>query len=125
MRFPIRFDRVYGLVSTALLLFPSDSFVEVAGDSVHVRMGWGFRSSFPLSAVRGVTPLARRPLSRGVHGFAGRWLVNGSGDGILTIELEPAQRAHVLGFPVRLRELLVSLEEPDALARSLMPVKRI
>jgi hypothetical protein len=32
---------------------------------------------------------------------------------------DPAQRAHVLGVPVRLRQLLVSVDDPDALAERL------
>ncbi len=118
-RFPIRFDRAYRLLSRAVFLPPDDSFVEVDGDEVRVRMGWGFRARFPRSSVVSVTGARRRPISRGVHGWAGRWLVNGSGDGILDLALEPAQRAYVLGFPVRLRDLLVSVEDPGALTRAL------
>ena len=54
-----------------------------------------------------------------MHGFAGRWLVNGSGEDILTIDLEPVQRAYVMGFPVRLRQLMVSVADPAALASAL------
>ena len=54
-----------------------------------------------------------------MHGFAGRWLVNGSGNGILAIDLQPPQRAHVLGVPVKLRQLLVSVDDPEALAEGL------
>jgi len=54
-----------------------------------------------------------------VHGFGGRWLVNGSGRGILSIRLNPGQRAYVMGVPVRLRELLVSVAECPALAAAL------
>lgn len=118
-RFPIRFDRFYGLLSTALLLPPSGSYVELEGGEVRVRMGWSFRARFPRSAVASVAPYPRRPISRGVHGFAGRWLVNGSGNGILSLALEPAQRAFVLGFPVRLRTLLVSVDDPAGLAAAL------
>lgn len=58
-------------------------------------------------------------LTRGVHGWAGRWLVNGAGEGVLAIDLDPTQRARVAGFPVRLRQLLVSVEDPAALTRAL------
>jgi len=118
-RFPIRFDKVYGALSTALFLLPSASYVEVAGDQVEVRMGWAFRSRFSRSAVASTSMLAGKPLSRGVHGFAGRWLVNGSGEGILTIDLDPIQRAYVMGVPVRLRQLMVSVADPGALASAL------
>jgi hypothetical protein len=115
MRFPIRFDAAYRVLSTALLLTPSSSFVEVEGDEVRVRMAWGFGARFPRSAVVSATEYNRKPLSRGVHGWAGRWFVNGSGEGIVSIKLEPVQRAYVLGFPVRLRNLLVSVEDPAGL----------
>jgi hypothetical protein len=118
-RFPIRFERWYGLLSSVLLLRPSDSYVEVGDGEVECRMGWAFRARFPRSAVANTTRLDETPLSRGVHGFGGRWLVNGSGDRILTINLEPPQRARVLGVPVRLRQLLVSIDDPEALAEHL------
>jgi hypothetical protein len=51
-----------------------------------------------------------------VHGFGGRWLVNGSGRGILSIQLITVQRAYVMGLPVQLRELLVSVRDWPALA---------
>src|SRR4029077_19800004 len=105
----IRFDAWYRMLSTALFLLPSDSYLELSGDEVTVRMGWGFRTRFPRSSVVRATVSDSRPISRGVHGFAGRWLVNGSGDRILALELQPAQRAWVMGFPVALRELLVSV----------------
>lgn len=118
-RFPIRFDTLYGALSRTLLLPPSRSYVELDGEQVEVRMGWAFRARFPRAAVAAVAELHRRPLSRGVHGFAGRWLVNGSGDGILTLDLVPSQRAHTLGFPIRLERLMVSVEDPAALAAAL------
>ncbi len=119
MRFPIRFDSTYRALSKALLIAPSASYVDVDEDMVDVRMAWAFRSRFPRSAVTATRPHGGRPLSRGVHGLAGRWLVNGSGEGILEIKLEPNQRAHVLGFGVTLRELWLSVEDPSALAAAL------
>jgi hypothetical protein len=116
VRFPIAFDAWYRALSSALFLPPSGAYVEVAGERVTVAMGWAFSAAFPRSAIVKVTPLARAPLSRGVHGFAGRWLVNGSGNGVLCLDLEPTQRARVLGVRVRLSQLLVSVTEPSALA---------
>ena len=117
--FPISFDAWYRGLSTALLLSPSSSYVEVEGEEVRVQMGWAFRARFPRSAVVSTETITARPLSRGVHGFAGRWLVNGSGRGILAISLAPTQRGYVMGFPVRLKQLMVSVEEPEALAAAL------
>src|SRR4051812_38692454 len=109
-RFPIRFERWYSVLSSALLLRPSDSYVEIRDGEVECRMGWAFRARFPRSAVAYTARLDMKPLSRGVHGFGGRWLVNGSGDRILVVDLAPSQRARVLGVPVCLRRLLVSVD---------------
>jgi hypothetical protein len=119
-RYPIYFDTWYRVLSSALFLLPSSSYVEVNDEEVRVHMGWAFRSHFPKTAVIMAVETHVHPLSRGVHGFAGRWLVNGSGRGILTISLDPAQRGYVIGFPVRLRQLMVSVAEPSELAAALM-----
>ena len=118
-RFPISFDRWYGVASSLVGLPPSTAYVELDGGQVVVRMGWAFQARFPRSAVASTSALGIRVFSWGVHGFGGRWLVNGSGRGILSIRLDPAQRAHVLGVPVRLRELRVSVTEGSALAAAL------
>jgi hypothetical protein len=119
MRFPIAFESWYRVLSTALGLPPSSAYVEVGGEEVAVHMGWAFRSRFPKSAVRSAAVAEMRTISRGVHGFGGRWLVNGSGRNILSMELDPPQRGHVMGFPVRLRELLVSVEDAAAVTAAL------
>jgi hypothetical protein len=117
--FPIRFDGWYRILSSAVLLRPAHSCVVVRDAEVEVRMDWAFRARFPRSAVVAATDPHRRPLSRGVHGFAGRWLVNGSAQGLVAIDLDPTQRAFVLGFPLRLRRLVVSVEQPEALTAAL------
>ena len=118
-RFPISFDRWYRVLSTVLGLPPSSSYVKVDEGQIEVRMGWAFRTRFPRAAVVSGAEVDIRPLSRGVHGFAGRWLVNGSARGIVRIELSPLQRAYVVGLPVRLHALLVSVTEPSALTGAL------
>ena len=98
---------------------PAASFVEVDGDEVRVQMAWGFRARFRRSTVVSASERQMKPRSRGVHGWAGRWLVNGSGDGVVDIALDPRQRGYVMGFPVRLRNVLVSVEDPAGLIRAL------
>jgi hypothetical protein len=119
LRFPIRFDEWYGVLSRVLFLSPAASCVEVDSRQVRVQMSWGFRACFPRAAVVSAKETGEHPLSRGLHGFAGRWLVNGSGQGILIIDLIPSQRGYVMGFPVRLQQLMVSVTEPEALAVAL------
>ena len=117
--FPISFDSWYRVLSSLLGLRPSRSFVALGKDHVEVRMGWAFWSRFPRSAIASAAAVDMRPLSRGVHGFGGRWLVNGSSCGILSVHLVPAQPAYVMGLRVQLRELLVSVDEPSTLAHLL------
>ncbi len=116
--FPIRYGRLRWLL-VVLALGPSFSGVTLADDEVAVRLGWGFRARFPRSDVAG----ARRDRDMrggiGAHGWRGRWLVNGAVSGIVTLEIAPTARAWVLGFPVRLRTLHVSLEDPDAFLAAL------
>jgi hypothetical protein len=119
MRYPITFEPWYRWLSTVLGLPPSSAYVEVEGEDVEVRMGIAFHVRFRRSDVASAAPADMRPISRGVHGFAGRWLVNGAGRSILRIELRPAQRAHVMRFPIRLRELFVSVNDPAELANAL------
>ena len=118
-RFAIRFDSWYRVISVLSLLPPSGAYVSVGPDEIEVRMSWGFRSRFPRSAITSAAPDDTRPLSRGVHGLAGCWLVNGSGRGIVKIELSPVQRGYVMGIPVNLRRLLVSVEDPHSLLAAL------
>ncbi len=95
------------------------SRVTITDDTVVVRMGWGFRSEFPRSAVAGLQRLDSMVISRGVHGWRGQWLVNGAGRPLLDVTLAPTQRARVCGVPVKLRRLLLSVEDLDGLMEAL------
>ena len=53
-RFPISFDLWYRGLSSLLLLPPADSFLELAGEEIEVRMAWAFRARLPRSAVASV-----------------------------------------------------------------------
>ena len=57
----------------------------VGDDTVDVRMGWAFHVTIPRSAVGGVEHAEPVRFTRGVHGWNGRYLVNGRGDGLVTI----------------------------------------
>jgi len=41
--------------------------------------------------------------------------VNGSSKGIVVVHLDPPQRAYVLGWPIHVRELAVSVEDREGL----------
>jgi hypothetical protein len=118
-RFPIRFERWYAVLSSGLLLPPSDAYLEIEDGEVECHMGWAFHARFPRAAVRRAARANWPALSRGVHGFGGRWIVNGAGAPLLTIDFDPPQRARVLAFSVGLRRLVVSVDDPEALAARL------
>ena len=98
---------------------PGVSGVWVDGDQIRVRMG-SFKLDLPRGSVRSVRPSpARVGRTNGVHGGHGRWLVNGSADGLVEMTIDPP--GHVspsidtlfgLG-PSRVDELTVSLADPD------------
>jgi hypothetical protein len=113
---PIRYGRL-GPLFVLLGLSKLSSHIVVDDEQVAVRMSWAFATTFPRGSVRSATVERRRVWwAIGVHGRRGRWLVNGSSDGIVWIDIEPPARARVLGIPVRLRTLGVSVDAPDAFA---------
>src|SRR5437588_4397484 len=115
VRFPIRFSSGNGILFRGLLIAPSHSSVELDDDSIKVRMGWAFSARIPRRLVARADPgrRPRIPLTAGAHGWGGRWLVNGAPDGIVDIELAEPVRAFGAGFPIRLKVLAVSREDPD------------
>ena len=117
--FAIRFAAPMRVLMTVLGSGPARSAVIVGPERVEVRMGLSFRGSIPRAAIRAVEPDRRRHLSIGVHGWGGRWLVNGSLRGLVRILVAPPARGYVLGVPVRLREVIVSVEDPEGLVAAL------
>jgi hypothetical protein len=120
-RFPIRFSSANGILFRGLLISPANSYVELDDETLHVRMGWAFSARIPRRLITRAGPgkPPRIPLTAGAHGWGGRWLVNGAPDGIVDIELSEPVRAFVAGFPIRLRRLSVSLEDPDGFLAAL------
>ena len=113
--FPIRYGR-WHLLLAALGMGSRFSDVAVTPDELRVRMGWAFQARIPRSSIQRATADRNMRSGIGVHGWRGRWLVNGSVSGIVTIEIEPRVRARVIGFPVGLHTLHVSVKEPELLA---------
>ena len=81
-------------------------------------MSWAFRAKFARSDVMEVVNF-RPVVSIGVHGFRGRWLVNGAHRPIAVIRLSQPARGLVVGFPLKVREILVSVDDRDALRTAL------
>jgi hypothetical protein len=121
-RLPIRFGHLEPLFRL-LGITPSSSYVDIGPDRVRVRMGWAFGAALPRTSIRSARRVPRNAISIGVHGWRGRWLVNGAAGPLVAVAIDPPAPARVLGVPVRLRELVVSVDDPDALIRALSPVR--
>jgi hypothetical protein len=118
MRIPIRYTNPWRWILPLFLLPARLAYIRIDGDTVRVRMAWAFRAKFPKSSVESVSD--HRPvISVGAHGWHGRWLVNGAHRPIATIKLSAPARGLVLGVPIALRELLVSVEDRDVLRLAL------
>jgi hypothetical protein len=119
-RFTLRYDPPFTPLAAVLGMGPRASRVDIASDAVEVRMGWAFRARIPLTAVRAATPGTHSLLAGwGVHGWAGRWFVNGSARGIVRLDIDPPVRARAVGLPIRLTTLHVSVEDPDGFLAAL------
>lgn len=111
-RFAFRYDQWVGWVLGLLGSGRSRSWVDVHDEEVEVRLGIAFSSTVSRSSIVSVSGRRGRVLGWGAHGWRGRWLVNGSSKGLVVLHLEPPARGRVLGFPVTVRELALSLENP-------------
>ena len=58
----------------------------------HRADGWGFSAQVPRSAIRSAERTHGLVGGIGVHGWRGRWLVNGAASGLVMVRFDPAQR---------------------------------
>ena len=116
--FAIRYG-LFRVLLSVMGLGPAFSGVKVSDRVVRVRMGWAFRAKIPVESIVSAGVDHGRVGGIGVHGFAGRWLVNGAASGLVAIEIKPRARAWMTGFPIRLRRLRVSVVDPEGLVAAL------
>jgi hypothetical protein len=104
-------------------LGPRRSGVELTGEELRVRMGWGFAARIPRRSIGQARRLVRRRdiwYALGIHTLlGGRWVVNGSLTGVVTLAIEPPVRARAFGLHIRLRWLAMSLTDPDGFLAAL------
>lgn len=111
----LRYERWFLPVSIPLGLGPRHSEVRVEGGRLHVKMGWAFDAEIPLESITKAEGIDSRIFGMGVHYSGGRWLVNGSGKGLVALTIKPPVEAKVLTRPVSLHTLWISVTDPDAL----------
>jgi hypothetical protein len=110
-------DKITAWLDTLLFRAgPGVSGVEVDPSKIRVRMG-SFKLDIPRSSVRSVRRSdAQVRGTTGVHGRAGRWLVNGSTEGLVELAIEPpcylAPGIDTLFRGQKVNQLIVSLVDP-------------
>ena len=118
-----RFDFSYGTGMRWFLTItgmpPGGTYAAVDPDVVRVRAGIWFRLDIPRDRIAAVERHGKRYVSRGVHGWRGRWLVNASSAGLVRIAIEPRVGGWLLCWPLRVREVIVSLRDPDGFLAAL------
>ena len=118
-RIQIRYTRPWSWLLTILGAPPRWSDIRIKNGRARVRMSFMFRAKFDVRDVQSVDPY-RPCVSIGAHGWSGRWLVNGAHRPIARVLLSKPAPAFILGFPVALRELLVSVDDVGALRTALL-----
>ena len=100
---------------------PSTARIEIEHDLLHVKMGWfWFRATVPLQSIVHARRSANAWFSVGVHTDAmGGWIVNGSPHGMVHLTIEPPAAGHFAGLPIRVSNLWLSLEDPEAFVQAL------
>ena len=119
MDFTISYDGLGRTLMAPLGLGKGHTTLHVDERELRLRMGWGFAATVPRANITGATHRPDGTPNRGAHGWRGRWLVNGSSKGLVSIAIDPPVRARTLGVPIRLRELIVSVDAPDDLVTAL------
>ena len=125
IEFGIRYHPILRPLFAALGTGPAFSGVRVSAAGIDVAMGWAFRAHVAPGDVRDAARDRIPPiLGAGVHGWAGRWAVNGTRAGGVRLDVEPPGRARVCGVPVRLRTLWVSVDDPAGLLAAVHAARR-
>lgn len=118
-RFEFRYDRWCGWILGAVGSGRRFSRVAVTETELDVRLGPAFRGVISRESIRSARRWRGLVFGWGAHGWRGRWLVNGSSKGIVVLQIDPPGSGRVIGFPVTVRELAVSVEDPEGLCAAL------
>ncbi len=124
-RFAISYDKLAWL-ATLSGVGPNSSGVEVDTGQVRVRMGSAFRLDIPRDHIRSARrSQVRLGGTRGVHRWPGRWLVNGSAQGLVDVVIDPPCRTErglsTMFLRARVHVLTLSLADPDGFIAAVQP----
>ena len=116
-------DRVSLWMDTRLGGGPGRGGVEVDSTVLRVRMA-DFHVDIPRGSVRSATRSQHQTRGTiGVHARRGRWLVNGSHDGLVELAIEPPcylpRQLSTLFLKMEVRTPILSLDDPDGFIAAL------
>jgi hypothetical protein len=117
--FPLRYGTGSKHLLNLLASGPDRSGVVVNDAEVGIAMGRSFSGRAARGTVTSARALNETVLSRGVHGWRGDWLVNGARDGLVEMRFDPPMKARVLAFPVNVRRLRISVDDPGGLVEAI------
>jgi hypothetical protein len=115
------------LLMTPLFAGPRHSTIRVDADRVSVRMGrrgWAFVAEVPRTSIVQANPVRGPVWGWGAHGWRDRWLVNGSSRGLVQLTIAPKAPGRCLLFPLRIGELTLSVDHPDAFVGAVLSPTR-
>jgi hypothetical protein len=121
-KFGLSFNTFMRMVMTPILAGPRHCRVVLTADRLDVKMGlgaWAFSAAVPRSSIIGVKRVTGPVLGWGAHGWRGHWLINGSSRGLVRVTIDPAGRGRCLVAPIKVKQLTLSLEEPDQFVAAL------
>ena len=122
-RFPFRYSRLSRWCLTPFLMGPRHARVDLHPDRLDVRMGLAFRAAIDRPAIADAR-VAAPGRSVGVHGWRGRWRVNGSRVPTAQLTIDPPSKGRFNGIPLRLREVRLGVDDPEGLVAALAARKR-
>jgi hypothetical protein len=118
-------DPISAVTNTVLAGGRGRSGAEVGPDQIRVQMG-DFKLTVPRASIRSVSrSQADVGKTIGMHHRSGRWLVNGSADGLVELTIEPPvysePRITEMFIRWKVKSLTLSLVDPDGFIAALQP----
>jgi len=123
--FTLRYGAFWAFALKLIGSGPEHSGIAVNDADLAIKMGRSFDGRAPRTSVTSARALTDTVVSRGVHGWRGDWLVNGAGDRIVELRFEPPMQSHVLLFPIRVRRLRISVDDPDGLVAAVGAARHV
>jgi hypothetical protein len=112
---------VSAVTNTVLAGGRGRSGVEVGPDQIRVQMG-DFKQTVPRASIRSVSrSQADVGKTVGMHHRSGRWLVNGSADGLVKLTIEPPVYRDEMFIRWKVTSLTLSLVDPGGFITALQP----